>query len=87
MGARGYLPLSIFHCESLPNGEVMGTFDKRLTMDERAGCIRMSRTRLYGMTRRGEIPASKIGNQWRFDREEIDPWIKAPATGKGRPKA
>ncbi|ABC77514.1 hypothetical membrane protein [Syntrophus aciditrophicus SB] len=55
MGAQGYLPLSIFHCESLPTGEVMGTFDKGLIMDERAGCIRMSRTRLYGMTRRGGV--------------------------------
>jgi len=33
----------------------MGRFDKGLIMDERAGCIRMSRTRLYGMTRRGGV--------------------------------
>jgi PTS system nitrogen regulatory IIA component len=34
----------------------------------------------------GEIPASKIGNQWRFDRKEIDQWMKAHATGKGETK-
>ena len=36
----------------------------------------MSRTKLYGMGQRGEVPASKIGNQWRFDREGIDKWMK-----------
>jgi PTS system nitrogen regulatory IIA component len=45
------------------------------------GYIKMSRTKLYGMSRRGELPASKIGNQSRFDREEIDQWMKAHATG------
>jgi PTS system nitrogen regulatory IIA component len=34
----------------------------------------------------GEIPASKIGNQWRFDRKEIDQCMKAHATGKGETK-
>lgn len=43
----------------------------------------MSRTKLYGMAQRGEIPAPKSGNQWRFDREEIDQWMMAHATGKG----
>ena len=25
---------------------------------------------------KGELPGSKIGIQWRFDRDEIDGWIK-----------
>jgi excisionase family DNA binding protein len=36
----------------------------------------MGRTKLYRMAQDGEIPASKVGNQWRFDREEIDQWMK-----------
>lgn len=48
---------------------------------------KMSRTKLYGLSPRGEIPASKIGSQWRFDREEIDQWMKTHATGKGGLKA
>ena len=59
----------------------MDKIDKWLTIDELAGYIKMSRTKLYGMAQRGEIPASKIGTQWRFDREEIDLWMKAHATG------
>ncbi len=86
MGDPRYLSLSNFHYESLPNGEVMDKIDKWLTIDELASYIKMSRTKLYGMAQRGEIPASKIGNQWRFDRKEIDQWMKAHATGKGETK-
>jgi len=87
MGAQGYLSLSIFHYKSLLNGEVMDKIDKWLTIDELAGYIMMSRTKLYGMAPRGEVPASKIGSQWRFDREEIDQWMKEHATCKGGAKA
>jgi PTS system nitrogen regulatory IIA component len=59
----------------------MDTYDKWLTIDEPASYIKMSRTKLYGMAQSGEVPASKIGTQWRCDREEIDRWIKAHATG------
>jgi PTS system nitrogen regulatory IIA component len=65
----------------------MDAFDKWLTIDELANYIKMSRTKLYGMAQRGEVPASKIGNQWRFDREEIDRWMKTHATGRGASKA
>lgn len=64
----------------------MDKIDKWLTIDELASYIKMSRTKLYGMAQRGEVPASKIGNQWRFDREEIDLWMKAHATGKAADK-
>jgi len=51
--------------------------DKWLTMDELAEYLKMGRTKLYRMAQEGEIPASKVGNQWRFDREEIDQWMKS----------
>ena len=65
----------------------MSNIDKWLTLEELASYLKLGRTKLYGMTQRGEIPASKIGNQWRFDREEIDQWMKSHATGKGVSKA
>lgn len=49
--------------------------DKWLTMEELANYLKMSRTKLYAMAQKGEIPASKIGNQWRFDRNRIDEWL------------
>ena len=49
---------------------------KWLTLDELAEYLKLSRTKLYRMAQKGEIPASKVGAQWRFDREEIDAWMK-----------
>ena len=65
----------------------MGSFDKWMTIEELASYLKLSRSKLYGLAQRGQIPASKIGNQWRFDREEIDLWMKAHATGNGDSKA
>ena len=50
--------------------------DKWLTLDEVAEYLKLSRTTLYRLAQDGEIPASKVGSQWRFDREEIDEWMK-----------
>jgi len=50
--------------------------DKWLTIDELADYLKMGRTKLYRMAQEGVIPASKVGSQWRFDREEIDEWMK-----------
>jgi excisionase family DNA binding protein len=51
--------------------------DKWLTMEELATYLKMSRTKLYQMAQKNEIPASKIGNQWRFDRDRIDDWMSS----------
>jgi excisionase family DNA binding protein len=50
---------------------------KWLTIEELAEYLKMGRTKLYRMAQEGDIPASKVGNQWRFDREEIDQWMKS----------
>jgi excisionase family DNA binding protein len=62
--------------------------DKWLTIDELADYLNMGRTKLYRMAQKADIPASKIGNQWRFDREEIDEWMKSqrPATASRNSK-
>jgi hypothetical protein len=44
--------INFYQQKSLPNGGVLATYDKWLTMDELAGSITMSRTKLYGMARR-----------------------------------
>ena len=54
---------------------------KWLTLDELAEYLKLSRTKLYRMAQKGEIPASKVGAQWRFDREEIDAWMKSQRRG------
>lgn len=55
----------------------MSTDDKWLTIDELAAYLKIGRTKLYTMAQQEKVPGNKIGNQWRFDREEIDLWIKS----------
>jgi excisionase family DNA binding protein len=31
---------------------------------------------IYRLTEKGEIPARKIGGQWRFLKDEVDQWIR-----------
>lgn len=58
--------------------------DKWLTIEDLSSYLKMSRTKLYQMAQKGELPGSKIGTQWRFDRDEIDDWVKSkrPAADK-----
>ncbi len=55
--------------------------DRWLTLDELAGYLKLSRSKLYRMAQDGEVPASKVASQWRFDRHEIDKWMKSQRPG------
>jgi len=35
------------------------------------------------MVQKGEIPGIKIANQWRFDKKEIEKWVKRQKSLKG----
>ena len=50
--------------------------DKWMTLNELSAYLKLSRSKLYQMAQNGHIPASKIGSLWRFDREEIDTWVR-----------
>ena len=60
--------------------------DKWLTIKELARYLKLSTDILYKWAQAGKIPVSKVGNQWRFDREEIDEWVKSqrPTSKLGR---
>lgn len=49
--------------------------EKWLTIDDLAAYLKVSRAKLYQMAQKGRLPASKIGTQWRFDRQKIDEWM------------
>jgi len=51
--------------------------DKWLTLEELACYLKLGRTKLYHLAQKGIIPAAKVGRQWRFDREEIDTWVRS----------
>lgn len=55
--------------------------DRWLTLDELAKYLKLSHSKLYRMAQDGELPASKVASQWRFDQHEIDMWMKSQRPG------
>ncbi len=47
-----------------------------MTIDEVAAYMQVSRFTVYRLAKDRTIPATKIGRQWRFQKEEIDQWIR-----------
>ena len=47
-----------------------------MTIEQLAEYLQIGRRSLYKLARNGEIPAKKILNKWRFDRHQIDAWIR-----------
>ena len=48
-----------------------------MKVKEVAAYLQISKDLIYKWAQQGKIPVSKIGNQWRFNREEIEEWAKA----------
>jgi excisionase family DNA binding protein len=46
-----------------------------LTLQEVAELLRVAEKTVYGMAQRKDLPAFKVGGQWRFRREDLDRWI------------
>jgi len=52
-----------------------------LNVDELSEYLEASLSTVYKLAQNGEIPAQKIGRQWRFSREKIDQWIASGVGG------
>ena len=50
--------------------------DTWMTLEEIAQYLKVSKDSIYRLAQKGEIPASKIGNLWRFKKDEVDEWMK-----------
>lgn len=46
-----------------------------MTVEELGQYLRFTKKTIYRLLRQGGIPAMKIGNKWRFDKEVIDKWL------------
>jgi len=46
-----------------------------LTIEELSDHLKVSKETIYKMAKTKKIPSSKIGNQWRFNKEIIDQWL------------
>ncbi len=52
-----------------------------LTLEELAGYLRVHPSTVYRMLKKGQIPAFKVGSDWRFNLESIDHWRAAAEHG------
>ena len=51
-----------------------------LTTQQMQTMLRVDRTTIYRMAKRGDLPAVRVGNQWRFPKAEVDRWLGHPST-------
>jgi excisionase family DNA binding protein len=47
-----------------------------LTVREVAALLKINEKTAYKLAAKGEIPGFKVGGSWRFDRGEIENWIR-----------
>lgn len=56
-----------------------------MTLEETANYLRVTKKTIYRLLRRGVIPATKIGHQWRFDKAAIGEWLHQSSVGAKAP--
>ena len=47
-----------------------------LTIKEVADYLRVDRYTVYRLLAMKELPAFKVGNQWRFERKMLEAWLR-----------
>ena len=50
--------------------------DEILTLPEVAQLLKVAEKTVYSMAQKGQLPAFKVGGQWRFKRADLDKWIE-----------
>jgi excisionase family DNA binding protein len=50
-----------------------------LTLTEAAAYLRVSEAEVLELARRGDVPGRKIGSDWRFHKEALSDWLRAPS--------
>jgi excisionase family DNA binding protein len=48
---------------------------KLMTVEETAGYLRVGKKTVYRLLKQGKIPATRVGQQWRFNKASIDEWL------------
>lgn len=52
-------------------------FNTLLTVDELAEYLGLKKQTIYNWLHKNKIQGIKIGKVWRFDKEEIDNWLRS----------
>lgn len=55
------------------------TINEVLTAGEVASYLRVSLSTIYRLLKNGDLPAFKIGSDWRFNRVHIEEWLRSRA--------
>jgi len=53
-----------------------------MTVEEVADWLRLPPSTIYKLCVRGEIPCTKIGKHWRFQRKHIESWFEQKIQGR-----
>ena len=48
-----------------------------MTVEDLADYLQVSKKAVYAMAKTGELPAAKVGDQWRFKKSLVDRWLTA----------
>jgi len=56
--------------------------DQLLTPQELAKYLKLNHTTIIRKAHKGEIPAIKIGKQFRFDKQQVDKWLLQQTVGR-----
>ena len=56
------------------------------TVRQLAEYLSVNERTVYRMAERGELPAFKVGDAWRFRRHDIDAWIDRQQAARGTPQ-
>ncbi len=56
-----------------------------LTLQQAAELLQVSERTIQRMVKRGEMPGSQIGGQWRFDREQVKALVRSEWRPEDKP--
>jgi len=51
-----------------------------LTMDDVLGYLRVTSRTIYRLIKAGDLPAVRVGRQWRFRQSDLDAWLNRQQT-------
>ncbi len=57
-----------------------------MTTKELSEYLQLDRMTIYKLLKSGDIPANRVGHQWRFFRSDIDDWIRSNQVRPGSPE-
>jgi excisionase family DNA binding protein len=55
----------------------INSMSRLIDIDELANYLKLKRQTLYNWLNQGKISGMKVGGVWRFDRKDVDNWLKS----------